>query len=142
MLFISLEISSLIFIFAFMGARYFFAYHKVIIIFLSLLLLMMIVEGILDFLVYKVTGEINTFQIVVVIFLVYAATFGIYDFKKLDYTARVKIGKWSNVQLVSDDEVKKMRKLKHQKVVARKSQFWFYIHTINLISAIILYCYF
>src|SRR5699024_2737430 len=99
MLFISLEIAALIFIFAFMGARYFFAYHKGSNIFLSLFLLMMVFEGILAFLVYKVTGEINTFQIVVVIFLVYAATFGISDFKKLDYTARVKIGKWRNVQL-------------------------------------------
>lgn len=137
MLFISLEIAALIFIFAFMGARYFFAYYKGSNIFLSLFLLMMVFEGILAFLVYKVTGEINTFQIVVVIFLVYAATFGISDFKKLDYTARVKIGKWRNVQLVSDDEVKKMRRLKHPKVVARKSRIWFYTHTIILISALI-----
>lgn len=137
MIFISLEIAALIFIFAFMGARYVFSYHKGSNLFLSLFLLTMVLEGILAFLVYKVTGEINTFQIVVVIFLIYAVTFGISDFKKLDYAARVKIGKWRNVQLVSDEEVEKMRKLKHPKVVARKSRIWFYVHTIVLVSALI-----
>src|SRR5690625_5267402 len=137
MIFISLEIAALIFIFLFMGARYFFACHKGSHIFLSLFLFMMVLEGILAFLVYKVTGEINTFQIVVVIFLVYAVTFGVSDFKKLDYTARVKIGKWRNVDLVSDEEMERMRKLKHPKVVARKSRIWFYTHTIILISVLI-----
>src|SRR5699024_11450275 len=104
MIFISLEIAALIFIFAFMGARYIFSFHRGSNLFLSLFLFTMVLEGILAFLVYKVTGEINTFQIVVVIFLVYTVTCGISCFKKLDYTARGKIGKWRNVQLVTDEE--------------------------------------
>lgn len=137
MLFISLEIAALIFIFVFMGARYVFSFHNGSKIFLSLFLLMMVFEGILAFLVYKVTGEVATFQIVIVIFLVYAATFGVSDFKKLDYAARVKVGKWRNIELVSDEEIEKMRKLKHPRVVARKSRIWFYVHTVILISALI-----
>lgn len=136
-LFIGLEIVALIFLLVFMGVRYLFSLRKVSNVFLSLFILMMVLEGLLAFLVFKETGEVATFQIVIVIFLVYAATFGISDFKKLDYTARMKIGKWRQVQLVTDDEKERMRQLKHPKVVAKRARIWFYAHSVILFSALV-----
>lgn len=129
-IFISLEVAALIFLLLFMGSRYLLLRPKLSHTFLMLFLLMMVLEGILVVMVYKVTGEISTFQVVVVLFLLYAVTFGIQDFKKLDFSVRMKIGKWRKTKLVTDEEVERMRALKHPKVVARKSRMWFYAHTV------------
>lgn len=136
-IFISLEIAALIFLLLFMGARYLLSLQKVSKLFLGLFLIMMVLEGMLAFLVYQATGEVSTFQIVIVIFLIYAVTFGVADFKKLDYSARVQIGKWRKVQLVTGEEVERMSKLKHPKVVAKKARNWFYVHTVIFIGAFI-----
>lgn len=136
-LFIGLEIAALVCIGAFIGTRYILSLPQRSNIFLFLFLSTMVLEGLLAFLVYKSTGEIETFQIVIIIFIIYAGTFGINDFKKLDYAARVKIGKWRNVTLVTDEEVEKMHRLNDPKVVARKARIWFYFHTIVFLGALI-----
>lgn len=136
-IFITIEIVALVCLLFFIGARYILSLRKISTIFLGLFLFTMVLEGVLAFLVYKETGTISTFQIVIVIFLIYAATFGRSDFKKLDYTARGKIGKWRNISLVTDDEVEEMAYLKHPKTVARKARYWFYAHTVIFLGALI-----
>lgn len=49
---------------------------------------------VLGFLDYRRTGEIGTFQIVIVIVLLYALTFGRSDMKKLDRWVKRQIRKW------------------------------------------------
>jgi len=130
MIFISLEIAALIFLLLFVVVRYLLSMRQLSQLFLGLFLLMMVFEAMLAYFVYQVTGEVSTFQIVIIIFLLYAVTFGISDFKNLDYKARVRIGKWRNVPLVTDEEVERMQKRKHPKVIGKKSRRWFYAHTI------------
>lgn len=136
-IFIGLEVCALIFILAFMGTRYLLSRRPLSNVLLGLFLLMMVLEGILAFVVYQATGEISTFQIVVVLFLLYAVTFGVHDFKRLDFSARMKIGKWRKTSLVTEEEVEHMRMLKHPKVVAKKSRMWFYAHTVVFGGALI-----
>lgn len=50
--------------------------------FIFLFLFLLIIEGLLGLYVYRQTGEISTFQIVIIIFIIYAFTFGILDFIK------------------------------------------------------------
>jgi len=136
-IFIGLEVCALIFILAFMGTRYLLSRRPLSNVLLGLFLLMMVLEGVLAFVVYQVTGEVSTFQVVVVLFLLYAVTFGVHDFKRLDYSARMRIGTWRRTTLVTEEETEKMRALKDPKTVARKSRIWFYVHTVIFGGALI-----
>jgi len=136
-IFIGLEVCALIFILAFMGTRYLLSRRPLSNLLLGLFLLMMVLEGVLAFVVYQVTGEVSTFQVVVVLFLLYAVTFGVYDFKRLDFSTRMKIGTWRKTTLVTEAEIDKMRARKDPKTVARKSRIWFYVHTIGFGGALI-----
>lgn len=62
--------------------------------------LWLLVIGILD---YRNTGEFDTFQIIIIIFLLYAFTFGKNDIKKLDRWIRRAIKKWKGIPLDESD---------------------------------------
>ena len=61
--------------------------------------------------VYQVTGEISTILIIITIFVLYACTFGIYDFLKLDRWMRRKIGEWRGVELLTEKDYRIYRAL-------------------------------
>ncbi|MEJ8777749.1 hypothetical protein [Pseudogracilibacillus sp. ICA-222130] len=137
--FIFLEIASWIFLFLFLLLRYAFDRVKIGQIFLLLFLLFILLEGILAFINYQQTGEIETFQIVVCIFIIYACTFGISDFKKLDRYIKQKVGKWRKVDLLTEKDRAIMEKQQNPTYIARRYRLWWYMHTIVLIIANIIF---
>ena len=137
--FIFLEIASWIFLFLFLLLRYAFDRVKIGQIFLLLFLLFIIFEGILAFINYRQTGEIDTFQIVVFIFIIYACTFGISDFKKLDRYIKQTVGKWRKVDLLTEKDRAVMEKQQNPKYIARRYRLWWYGHTIAFIIANIIF---
>lgn len=138
-IFITLEVSSLIFLFLFVFVRYFFTKIRMSFVFLFLFIFAIILEGVLAYIVYQRTGEFTTFQIVIVIFIVYAGTFGISDFKKIDRYMKDKIGKWKGIELLTEKDREIMAYLKDPKVIARRARYWFYAHTIIFFAAIFLF---
>src|SRR5699024_10054890 len=79
------------------------------------------------------TGEVTTFQIAIAVFIIYAATFGINDFKRLDRYIKEKVGKWRGVDLLTDKEKEIIEHLKDPKVIARRARYWFYAHSFVII---------
>ncbi|HLR70918.1 MAG TPA: hypothetical protein VK085_05760 [Pseudogracilibacillus sp.] len=134
-IFIFLEVFSLLFLLTFLIFRYAFSKENIGRIFLFLFVLFIILEAILAFLVYQHTGEIETFQVVIIIFVIYAFTFGIADFKRLDRYIKDKVGKWRGVELLTEEDKRKMERLKDPKVIARNYRLWWYGHTFVFVLA-------
>src|SRR5699024_11226301 len=91
MIFISLEIAALIFLLLFVVVRYLLSMRQLSQLFLGLFLLMLVFEAMLAYFVYHVTGELLTFQIVIIIFLFYMVFYDISYYKYLYYIARLRI---------------------------------------------------
>src|SRR5699024_4499779 len=89
-----------------------------------------IVEGLLGLYVYEQTGEISTFQVVIVIFILYAFTFGIVDFIRLDRWMREKIGKFRGVELLSEKDYTIIERNRDPKYIAKKYRRSSYIHIV------------
>lgn len=106
-------------------------------LFLFLFFAAIVLEAILAYIVYQQTGEFTTFQIVIAIFIIYAATFGISDFKRLDRYVKRKVGKWKGVDLLTDKEKEIIAYLKDPKVIARRARYWFYAHTFVFLIGLI-----
>src|SRR5690625_2177645 len=68
-------------------------------------------------------------------FIVYACTFGIFDVKKLDLFMKRKIGKWRNVNLLTEADIKKIELQKDPKYQARQYRLWWYGHTVVFVIA-------
>src|SRR5690625_2402539 len=102
--FIFLEVLSWIFLLLFLIVRYAFGKESLGRLFLTLFVLFIFLEALLAFIVYQKTGEISTFQVVIFIFVVYACTFGISDFKKLDRYIKMKVGIWRGVELLTEKD--------------------------------------
>jgi len=129
-IFIGLEVASLIFLLAFLVIRYAFTKQRVSGIFLGLFILCIVLEAVLAWFIYQETGEIDTFQIVIAIFIVYAFTFGIGDFKRLDRFIKKHVGRWRGIDLLTEEDIRKMEVAKDPKVVARKNRRWWYTHAL------------
>ena len=127
-IFIVLEVLSLVSLLFFGFLRYVLNRRRLsglaIVAFLGLL----ISEALLGVLIYQETKEIETFQIAVGIFVVYACTFGIFDFFKLDRWMRKKIGKWRRVELLTKKDHAILQRQKNPKYVARKYRVTSVIH--------------
>jgi len=132
-IFIGLEILSFVFLLAFLIIRYAFTKQKLSNWFMVLFIICMVLEVILAFMIYQQTGEISTFQIVIAVFILYACTFGVSDFRKLDRWIKKKIGDWRGINLLSDEEIRKMELAKDPKVIARNNRRWWYAHAIAFI---------
>lgn len=136
--FIALEIASLLFIISFLIVRYTFNHRTLARTLFTLFIAFILLEAILAIIVYKQTGKIETFQIVIFIFVFYACTFGISDFKKLDRYMKQKIGKWRGVDLLTEEDKRIMKRLKDPKVIARKNFIWWLGHTTVFVGAFII----
>src|SRR5699024_7055386 len=79
-------------------------------------------------LIFQWTGEVSTIQIVIAVFLLYACTFGIADFKKLDRWMREKIGKIRGIRLLTDDDYRIITRNRDPKYLAKKYRWSFTIH--------------
>ena len=134
-IFITIEILSLIALLLFGAIRYFFDKRKLSIGFIFLFIALLFIEGILAFIIYRMTGEFSTFQMVIIIFLIYACTFGINDFKKLDRWMRGKVGKWRGKELLTEKDYEIIAKNKDPKYVAKKYRLSSFIHFIVFIIA-------
>lgn len=119
-LFIFAEVLSLISLFLFGIVRYLYGKQRISLFFLLAFLILLVFEALLAMLIYRETGEISTFQIVITIFVIYACTFGIADFRKLDRWMRSKIGKWRGVQLLTEKDITIMARQKNPAYVAKK----------------------
>lgn len=133
-IFIAIEILSFIFLLSFLIVRYAFTKQKLSVFLLISFLLCIVLEAVLALLIYQETGEISTFQIVIAIFVVYACTLGISDFKKFDRYIKGKVGKWRGVNLLTAEDIRKIELAKDPKVIARKSRLWWYTHAVIFIG--------
>jgi len=119
-IFIAMEVLSILALLLFGFVRYVMNKRKLSLIFIVAFLGLLILEALLAILIYRKTGEISTFQIVIFIFVIYACTFGIADFKKLDRWMRKKIGGWRGEELLSEKDYEIMERNKDPKYLARK----------------------
>ncbi|QKY71605.1 hypothetical protein [Lentibacillus sp. CBA3610] len=127
-IFIFAELLSLVSLLLFGGARYIFGKRELSLIFLLLFIVLLMLEAALALVIYRETGEISSFQIVIIIFLVYACTFGINDFKKLDRWMRLKIGKWRGIDLLTEKDKYVMKRQKDPEYIAKKYRYSSLIH--------------
>ncbi|GLO64655.1 MULTISPECIES: hypothetical protein [Oceanobacillus] len=133
-IFIAAEILSVIMLLLFGITRYLLDRKQLSVIFIILFLVLLIMEAILGIWVYQQTGEISNFQIIITIFVVYACTFGITDFKRLDRWMRKIIGKWRSKELLTERDRAIMAKQKNPTYIARKYRYSSIIHLIIFAS--------
>lgn len=126
--FIGLEILSLLFLLTFLILRYATSKHQVSKTFLGLFIFCIFLEACLAVFIYQQIGEISTLQVVIIIFVIYAFTFGIADFKKLDRFIKRKVGEFRGVNLLTEADVRQMEREKDYKYIARKNRIWWYTH--------------
>ena len=127
-IFILAEILSIVSLLLFGVVRYLFRKRKMSLLFLFLFLVLLILEAALALVIYRETGEISTFQIVIMIFVVSACTFGINDFKKLDRWMKMKIGQWRGVDLLTEKDRRIMARQKDPKYIAKVNRYSAMIH--------------
>src|SRR5699024_5143028 len=102
-IFITLEVLCIVSLLVFCCVRYFLDKRKLNNLFIFLFLFFLFLESLLALLIFQCTGEVSTIQIVIAVFLLYACTFGIADFKKLDRWMRENIGKICGFRLLTDN---------------------------------------
>lgn len=128
-LFIGLEVLSFLLVIIFFIVRYAFIKPKLSLWFLSIFFICFGIEILLALLIYRETGEISRFTVVITIFLLYAVTFGISDFQKLDRYMKKKVGKWRGVNLLTDKDIERIERAKDPKYISRNSAIWWVSHT-------------
>ncbi|GGA71302.1 hypothetical protein [Ornithinibacillus halotolerans] len=138
-IFIGIEVISFISLILFGIVRYLFSKPKMSRFFLLVFFLLLILEAVLAVILYQETGEISTFQIVIIIFIFYACTFGISDFRKLDRWMRLKIGKWRGIDLLTENDKRIMKKQKDPKYIARKYRYSSLVHLLVFVLAQIIF---
>ena len=141
-IFITIEVLSIISLFLFGFLRYLFNKQRLSLLAIIAFLVLLLIEALLGILIYQETKEISTFQIIIVIFVVYACTFGIIDFLKLDRWMRKVIGKWRHVELLTEKDYSIIKRQKDSKHVAKKYRLTSTIHLfVFLIGQSILWFY-
>lgn len=133
-IFIIAEVLSLVSLLLFGVVRYFFNKHRLSSLFIVLFILFVALEAVLAWLIYQETGEIEDFQIIITVFVLYACTFGVSDFRKLDRLMRKHIGKWRGVNLLTEKDREKMSKQKDPKHKARKYRWSSLVHLIVFVA--------
>lgn len=129
-IFITLEVLSFIALILFGVLRYVFNKRKLSMIAIVMFLAFLVIEALLAIIIYQETKEISSFQIVVGIFVIYACTFGILDFIKLDRWMRKKVGEIRNIELLTKKDYAVLNRQKDPKYVARKYRLSSIIHLI------------
>lgn len=129
-IFITIEVLSLLSLLLFGIFRYFFSKRKFSTFFIAAFLGLLLSEALLGLYVFLETGEISTFLIVIMVFLVYACTFGIVDFIRLDRWMRDKVGKFRGVDLLTEKDRYIMKRNRDPKYLAKKYRITSTIHLI------------
>lgn len=119
-IFITIEILSLVALLLFGVVRYALDKKMFSRLFIAVFLVLIASEALLAILLYQETGEISTFQIVITVFVLYACTFGIVDFKNLDRWMRKKVGGWRGEELLTAQDYWIMKRNKDPKFLAKK----------------------
>ncbi|KHF42052.1 hypothetical protein [Halalkalibacter okhensis] len=127
-IFIIAEVLSVVSLLLFGFFRYFLGKQKGSFLFIIAFIALLIMEALLGLLVYQQTGEISTFQIIITIFVIYACTFGVFDFLRLDRWMRQKIGKLRGVELLTNRDYAIIAQNKNPKYIARKYRISAFIH--------------
>lgn len=133
-IFVATELLSLSSLILFGLFRYFFSKPKLSLMFILLFLLLLTAEALLGIYVYQQTGEVSTFLIIITVFVIYACTFGIFDFLRLDRWMRSKIGKLRGVELLTEKDYAIMRRNNDPKYIAKKYRVTSLIHLILFVT--------
>lgn len=132
-MFVTIEVLSLVSLLLFGIFRYFFDKRSFSRVFIASFLALLVIEALLGLYVYLQTGEISTFLIVIMVFLVYALTFGIIDFIRLDRWMREKIGDMRGVDLLTAKDRGIIQRNRDPKYIAKKYRITSTIHLIVFI---------
>lgn len=99
-----MEVSFWVLIIGFLVMRYGFGMRSRGFLWLLVLnLLSFLALGIVD---YQETGQFSTFQVVIVVALIYSVTYGPQDLKKLDRYMGRKIARWKGERLPPEEEAR------------------------------------
>lgn len=129
-IFITIEILLLVSLLLFGFVRYFLSKKRLSMLFIIAFLVLLILEALLALVLYRMTGEISTFQIVIAVFVLYACTFGIFDFLRLDRWMRRKIGKWRGVELLTEKDYDVIARNKNPKYIAKTYRWSSTVHLV------------
>ncbi|WP_339148499.1 MULTISPECIES: hypothetical protein [unclassified Sutcliffiella] len=138
-LFIVAEVLSFLALLGFGLFRYFFNRPGFSMVFIVAFLMLLVLESALGLYVYQQTGEISTFIIVITVFVIYACTFGIFDFLRLDRWMRLKIGKLRGVELLTEKDYEIMERTRNPKYKAKKYRISSFIHLAIFLTAQIIF---
>ncbi|ARK32504.1 hypothetical protein [Halalkalibacter krulwichiae] len=127
-IFIIAEVLSIACLLLFGFFRYFLEKRQLSMFFIVGFLALLVLEALLGLLVYRQTGEFSTFLLVIIIFVIYACTFGIFDFIRLDRWMRQKIGKLRKVELLTEKDYNMIERNKNPKYIAKKYRMSATIH--------------
>lgn len=133
-IFITLEVASWLCLLLFGVLRYVMDKRRISLGFILSFVVLIGLEGLLALLIYQKTGIISDFQIVILIFVAYAITFGVSDFKKLDRWMRKRIGQWRGKQLLTDKDIYIMKRNKDPQYIAKKYRISSIIHTVIFLT--------
>lgn len=133
-IFVAAEVLSLVALLLFGIVRYLLNKRRQSLLFLLVFLVLLMLEALLAILIYRETGEISTFQIIITIFVIYACTFGIFDFMKLDRWMRNKIGAWRGVDLLTEKDHRIIKRNKDPKFIAKKYRWSAMVHFIVFVG--------
>ncbi|WP_353625805.1 hypothetical protein [Bacillus sp. JCM 19041] len=134
-LFISMEVVSLLCLLFFGLTRYLLDRWNLSMLFILFFIGITALEAGLAWLLFSRTGEISTLQIIITIFVLYAITFGIQDFKKLDRWMKQKIGKRRGIDLLTEKDRVAIQKQNDPARVARNYRYSSIAHILVFITA-------
>ncbi|HLR61375.1 MAG TPA: hypothetical protein VK097_02935 [Lentibacillus sp.] len=134
-IFVTAEVLSIVALLLFGVVRYLLNKYRLSRLFLLVFLILLGIEAVLAILIYQETGQISTFQIVITIFVIYASTFGILDFMKLDRWMRKTIGRWRGVELLTEKDLRILERNKDPKFIAKKYRWSSTVHLIVFVVA-------
>lgn len=118
-IFIAAEVLSWISLLLFSIVRYFLNKRRLSSLFLIIFIVLIAFEALFGWMIYQETGDFSSFQILITVFVVYACTLGVSDFKKLDRWMRKHIGRWRNIQLLTVKDIEILNKHKDPKYLAK-----------------------
>lgn len=132
-IFITIEVLSLVSLILFGFLRYLLNKRRLSVLAIAAFLVLLLIEALLGILIYQETKEISLFQIIVLIFVAYACTFGIFDFLKLDRWMRKRVGKWRRIELLTEKDYAIINRQKDPRYVAKKYRLTSMIHLVVFI---------
>jgi hypothetical protein len=121
---ITAEVFFWVFSLTFLVVRYWFNLKKLSIVFFFLFIINDLWIATMGFMDYLKTGNFTSYQIVILIIIVYALTYGKSDFRKLDIFIQKKVAKWKGQPI---PDLKGPEKL-YGKDLARQERKHFAIH--------------